>query len=623
MDRGAATEESLWTSEGIRRSLLIGILLLAMFLRLWALDAKSLWQDEIFTAAIASTENTVFEVATIPLYNTALPAPPLYFLITHFLLYIADNDFLLRFPALVFGVLGVAMTYCLGARLFGKSEGLSGAFLLALSPFHVRYSQDARFYTLLVFLSVCSLYWFYRGIIDKDRKALTGFVICSVLNLYNQLFALLVLLAQTVFVAGLWLWEALPKMARYRATERGGDSERSAGIFDRSTGLAFVVGLAIIALSYVPMVPHLLRGLSGAKGLGAAVTRGMSFTASFLIRVLDTWGGSSGWGILVLSVPFVIGIAISARRHRRQLWLAFCWFVVPFGVLFAMPARHGFRPRYVIFMLPLYVLFVARGLTAAGEAISARVASRRLPVWEVSLGVFLLTIALFGLRGVRAYYMEDRANWRGVAALLARNVSAGEPIVSPGPFPQVVLPRYEGSLGEADFLMGGSDLFLSGDRAMEGGVWFVGPARDKMRAMHDELAEALPLFFRVVFEVDDRTAARGRALEIAPVMYNDLWVLYVGEDLQAEEVIQLYEESLEIVPSSAALSVHLALGDLYRSRDELEQAMAHYREAIALDPQAPEAHHGLAVVYRSLGEREQYESEWDTYQELERNSGAQ
>ena len=142
-----------WTTTG----LLICILLLSVWLGLYGLDAKGLWQDEIFTAAIASTGNSLSEVVSIPLYNTALPAPPLFFLITHFFLYIGDNDFFLRFPAMAFGVLGVAATCALGRRLFGRAEGLVAALLLTLAPFHLRYSQDARFYTLLVVLSLLSL----------------------------------------------------------------------------------------------------------------------------------------------------------------------------------------------------------------------------------------------------------------------------------------------------------------------------------------------------------------------------------------------------------------------------------------------------------------------------------
>lgn len=616
MNKYQVEENAFWTGKAITVCLLIGTLLLALCLRLSGLDAKSVWQDEIFTAAIASTEHGAPEVASIALHNTALPTPPLYFLITHFLLYIGDNDFLLRFPALFFGVLGVALTYTLGARLFGQREGLVGAFLLSISPLHIRYSQDARFYVLLLLLSLFSVYSLYRGIFEKDTKWWIGFTICSILNIYNHILALLILLSEMVFVAGLWSAEALLAVRRPSLAKRATDVEKPTSTFDKGTGMAFVVSLAMIALAYAPMFPHFVRGLAGRKGLGGAATGGISFTPSFVVQQLDAWGVGSGWAILVLLIPFLIGIIVSARAQRRQLWLGFCWLMVPFGVLSVLPVHHGFRLRYVLFMLPLYLLFAGRGLTVTNEVINPRLLGARLRRQEVVLVMFLVAIALLSVPAVRAYYAEDRANWRAGAALLAGNVSPGDVIVSPGAFAQVVLPRYEASLGEVSVVIGGSEVFLSPDRDWQEGVWFVGLQEERMRAIESELREAVPVCFKVIFQVDDQKVARSRSLKIAPVMYKDLWVLYVRQDLDPREVMQLYEEALEVVPSSAGLSIHVGLGDLYRAEGELEQAVVHYEAAIALDPYAPAPHYGLALIYDAQGLWEQSVTERQKYDQL-------
>jgi hypothetical protein len=89
------------------------------------------------------------------------------------------------------------------------------------------------------------------------------------------------------------------------------------------------------------------------------------------------------------------------------------------------------------------------------------------------------------------------------------------------------------------FLIGGSEVFLSAEGEHKGGVWFVGPAREKMQAIDLELTQAEQFVFTAVFEVNDESSARGRALKIAPVMYDDLWVLYVREGLQPEDVAGL------------------------------------------------------------------------------------
>lgn len=166
---------------------LIILLLLAALLRFYALDAKSLWYDEIATW-VHATAGDVGDVLSNVL-NKELPAPPL-----HFLLFLGDTDFLLRFPSVGFGVPTVAAVYLLGSRVFERETGLLSAFLLAVSPFHIRYSQEARCYTLLALLSMLSLYCLWRAIFGGEVRSWLGFVAFTTLNLYTHLFALLVFL---------------------------------------------------------------------------------------------------------------------------------------------------------------------------------------------------------------------------------------------------------------------------------------------------------------------------------------------------------------------------------------------------------------------------------------------
>ncbi len=205
-------------------------------------------------------------------------------------------------------------------------------------------------------------------------------------------------------MAGLWLEEAFLSRMKPSLANQATSLEESAGASERRTVMAFVVSLAMIALAYAPMFPYVLRGLTGRKGLGGAATGGISPTSPFLIQQLDAWGIGSGGPILVLLVPFLVGAIISARSQRRQPWLGFCWLVVPFGLLSVLLVHHDFRPRYVLFMLPLYLLFVARGLTATSEVINARLLGARARLREVSLATFLVGVAPLSVPGIRAYY---------------------------------------------------------------------------------------------------------------------------------------------------------------------------------------------------------------------------
>ena len=81
-----------------------------------------------------------------------------------------QSEFSVRFPALIFGVLSIFMIYKLGKALFNPEIGLISALILAVSPFQIHYSQEARPYSLLMLLSLISTYYFVKFIKSKDKE---------------------------------------------------------------------------------------------------------------------------------------------------------------------------------------------------------------------------------------------------------------------------------------------------------------------------------------------------------------------------------------------------------------------------------------------------------------------
>ena len=59
-------------------------------------------------------------------------------------------------PALI-GVIEIAAIYCLNRLVFSKSAALMAAALMAVSPFAVYLSQEARHYTLPMLLTTLAL----------------------------------------------------------------------------------------------------------------------------------------------------------------------------------------------------------------------------------------------------------------------------------------------------------------------------------------------------------------------------------------------------------------------------------------------------------------------------------
>jgi hypothetical protein len=152
--------------------LLLLILALAAAVRFYRLEAQSLWHDEGNSARIAERSiRLILEGAAGDIH------PPLYYLALHYWrALLGQSEFALRSFSVMGGVGLVALTYVLGAYLgqggrpgsnasVGTRDvptGLAAAFLAAINPFQVYYSQEARSYIWVAFLAAAATYCGYR-----------------------------------------------------------------------------------------------------------------------------------------------------------------------------------------------------------------------------------------------------------------------------------------------------------------------------------------------------------------------------------------------------------------------------------------------------------------------------
>jgi mannosyltransferase len=121
------------------------IVAVGAWLRLDDLTAQSLWYDEIITWR--QTRGTLAELFSLTANDNY---PPLYNLLTYVSVnLLGETELGLRLPAALLGIGNIVAIYFLASRLGGAFAGLAAALLLALSGFHIWYSQEARMYSLL------------------------------------------------------------------------------------------------------------------------------------------------------------------------------------------------------------------------------------------------------------------------------------------------------------------------------------------------------------------------------------------------------------------------------------------------------------------------------------------
>jgi len=175
-----------------RPSHIVALLLIlgaATFLRFHNLAARGLWMDEGVSAAITRLSWDNFTT----LLEWREGNMSLYYLLLRGWAQLGFSEFHLRSLSVLFGSLTVLAVYYLGKELYGRAAGLVAALILALHPFHIHYSQEARSYALLGLTLVLATYFMLRALRTGSQAHFMGFVVSGALSVYAHFFAVLCL----------------------------------------------------------------------------------------------------------------------------------------------------------------------------------------------------------------------------------------------------------------------------------------------------------------------------------------------------------------------------------------------------------------------------------------------
>jgi 4-amino-4-deoxy-L-arabinose transferase-like glycosyltransferase len=411
--------------------LVLLITLLGLGLRLYRLDAQSLWYDEGFSVYLARmglgeiTANTAADIQ-----------PPLYYYLLHgWIQLFGDTELALRSLSVLFGVLTIPLMYAMALRLFSsRLAGLLAALLIAVSPLHVWYGQEARMYTLLTFLCLLSSFLLLLAIdAKKTRNVLilwAAYTLVNVAALYTHYFAIFVLAFQAVLIFVIWVAREFRPLHLILG------------------GLASGV---VTLLLYLPWLPYLIT----RYGADVSYLPGQLKIWEVLVDiVLSFVGGESipegiglllsfGYGlVLVLCFVALLSAASRAARQTAQesshalpasyvpLLFLLLYLLLPPALILAFSYNSPkFNARYVMISQPAFLLLVAGGLAVLW--------TRRTSVLRDVLRLVLAASCLIFLLGVSVYanslaYTDPafaRADFRGVARYLREHVGPDETII--------------------------------------------------------------------------------------------------------------------------------------------------------------------------------------------------
>jgi hypothetical protein len=559
-------------------SSLLAVFVLGLALRLYALDADSLWLDEIFTVTTSR-----LDLRSMPSFlATSDTHPPMLYVVAKLAIGLwGGSEFAIRLPAALLGSVSVLLVFKVGEILWGRKEGLIAAFLLAISAYHVQYSQEARDYSLMVFFSLLSLVFLLKALGQGRKRMWLLFAVCTSLNIYTHDVAFLVLASELLFAA--WVivenWRksrresaktspraGAPADSNHRSTPSesstahaglaGPDSARPPDA--RRQTLSLVAALALVGVSYLPWLPFLYQQIGGGiiefEGVGPVSQPGGEPPAVFLSEAFEAYTGMEGIFLLMLLALLVTGLATSPASH---IVLLGTWILAPFLFLFVVRSGHHISIRYAIHIVPVLYLGVARGTSVLTGWLT-----RRLPLlesrekWRLVLTA-ALTVSVFGglsIQPLNAYYVWEKADYRGVVRYLDERLLPHDIVLVDG-------IRYRTTMDA-----GWSDTCLSYYMDYQGAQqWSILPVE---RGLWSKLQDAAQSEGKVVMVLarGGRPRFWDRQPEISVVDFEDLSVVRLrqpsGDTLQ--DALSMVEMLLDLLRLPVArFDVHLALAEAY------------------------------------------------------------
>lgn len=374
------------------------VLLLGLGFRMWRLASKPLWVDEVITSIFSlgrsfkdlpldqalplaalpelftlNTETSCVAIATH--LATESTHPPLFFCLLHSWLmaltpWTESLAWQLRSFSVMWGVGAIAAIYLLNRVAFSPRAALYGAGVMALSPFAVYLSQEARHYTLpitLITLALtCQIKLLQQLPLGKPRQGRSQLWLwfawgtCHTVALYSHYFCLLAIASQLVLL-GLFCWRY-----RVRFPVRG------------------ILLYAFPLLAFIPWLPTFWQHFNSPKTGWLSAPSGLSplfqTFAGWVVMLVSfpverqPLAVQIGMGVLMLvSVSLLLRWAIAGFRQLpdspgRFVLVGFVLLTIGefFGIVYLLQKDITIAPRYHFVYFPAICALLGAALSRLG-----------------------------------------------------------------------------------------------------------------------------------------------------------------------------------------------------------------------------------------------------------------
>lgn len=403
----------------------VGIaIVLLVGLTLWNIAGPSIWFDEAFGAYMIH-----YNFLDIARYTATDVHPPLfYWCLKVWTAVFGHTEFGLRSMSVFFAIITAIFGYIIARRKFGRRAAIVGVFILALSPLFLRYSQEARMYTMMAAIALSATYVFIRALETKSRKLWVLYGVLVSLGMWTQYFMALVWLAH-------WVW-------RYITIRKTGVRTKALAkkFFDKNWLTAYIVAV-VLFLPWLPaMAIQLVTIQSGGfwiQPVGVDTVSGYFGTLVFFLEHDHVTGWLSAALVLMGVLTTILGVRAyrsGNETFKRNYLLLFCLSAVPPVLLFIVslpPLTSSFVERYVLPSVAASAFFM--GVTLVyGLA--------KIKIWkQLAVYAIIVVMLIFGISQMY-YYGNYNKNSRTdiktkqLVQQVIEKSTPGEPIIVASPW---------------------------------------------------------------------------------------------------------------------------------------------------------------------------------------------
>ncbi len=393
VNRGMAHSEDdfevvLEKSNRLQFLLLILVTAIAAGLRFYRLGYWSFWIDEIHTIT-----------NSLSAYNgNGWPQPSMvltgFVITTH-----GMNEWSSRIVPAVIGILTVPVLYFPIKRLFGPLVALISVLLLAISPWHLYWSQSSRFYTALLLFYMLASLWLCTGVAANRPR-------------YMIFSALLLFLAIVERYIALFL---VPVIMLYGGTLFA-RRLRSPDAVSFTPSVRFAFPLVVVFVAWMLLDPDAISRII-QKFFGHSNQGPIPLLFAITNRI----------GIPLTCLAAVGSVYILSKHPKTGLFITL-GAIVPVILLLAIAPFAFTVDRYVFATLPNWTIL---GAVTVKELFDQTKGHGKL----IACGVLLVLLTDAVVQDVLyfEYQNGNRHDWRGAVAMIAQHRRDGELIVTNRP----------------------------------------------------------------------------------------------------------------------------------------------------------------------------------------------